>query len=117
MEGIDVDETMVVSDLSEGFSSGDEGGDSDELLAEPMRGVRNGALPPFVNKLYNVVCNKETDSIISWVPNLNVLDGAKSFAIWNIDGFINNVHPLMSKSKNLDIFITQLNNYVRIFSS
>ncbi|PWA95565.1 winged helix-turn-helix DNA-binding domain, Heat shock transcription factor family [Artemisia annua] len=76
-----------------------------------MRGVRNGALPPFVNKLYNVVCNKETDFIISWVPNLDVLDGAKSFAIWNIDEFINNVLPLMSKSKNFDSFITQLNNY------
>ncbi|PWA69205.1 winged helix-turn-helix DNA-binding domain, Heat shock transcription factor family [Artemisia annua] len=108
---IDVDETMVVSDLSEGCSSGNEGGDDDELLAEPMRGVRNGALPPFVNKLYNMVCNKGTDSIISWVPNLNVSEGAKSFAIWNFDEFINNVLPLMSKSKNFDSFITQLNNY------
>ncbi|PWA58521.1 winged helix-turn-helix DNA-binding domain, Heat shock transcription factor family [Artemisia annua] len=70
MEGIDVDETTVVSDISEGFSSGNEGGDDEELLAEPIRGVRNGDLPLFVNKLYNMVCNKETDSIISWVPNV-----------------------------------------------
>nr|GEU68002.1 winged helix-turn-helix DNA-binding domain, heat shock transcription factor family [Tanacetum cinerariifolium] len=112
MENIDAEETMVVSDISEGFSSGNEGGDGEGLvLAEPIRGVRNGALPPFVNKLYNMVCNKETDSIISWVPNLNVSGGAKSFAIWNIDEFINNVLPLMSKSKNFDSFITQLNNY------
>ncbi|GJU07741.1 winged helix-turn-helix DNA-binding domain, heat shock transcription factor family protein [Tanacetum coccineum] len=108
MEGIGVEETMLASDISEGFSSGDDEG----LLAEPtIRGVRNGALPPFVNKLYNTVCNKETDSIISWVPNLNVSDGAKSFAIWNIDEFINNVLPLMSKSNNIDSFITQLHNY------
>ncbi|GJY65679.1 winged helix-turn-helix DNA-binding domain, heat shock transcription factor family protein [Tanacetum coccineum] len=111
---IDVEETMLASDISEGFSSGDDEG----LLAEePIRGVRNGVLPPFVNKLYNTVCNKETDSIISWVPNLNVTDGAKSFAIWNIDEFINNVLPLMSKSTNFDSFITQLHNYVRILSS
>ncbi|GJT34673.1 winged helix-turn-helix DNA-binding domain, heat shock transcription factor family protein [Tanacetum coccineum] len=111
MENIDVEETMVVSDISESFSSGNEGGDGEGLLEEPIRGVRNGALPPFVNKLYNMVCNKETDSIISWVPNLNVSGGAKSFAIWNIDEFINNALPLMSKSKNFDSFITQLNNY------
>ncbi|PWA81031.1 winged helix-turn-helix DNA-binding domain, Heat shock transcription factor family [Artemisia annua] len=111
MEGSDVEETIVVSDVSEDFSSGDEGGDGEGLLAEPIRGVRNGALPPFVNKLYNMVCNKETDSIISWVLNLNVSNGAKIFAIWNIDEFINNVLPLMSKSKNFDSFITQLSNY------
>ncbi|GKB74112.1 winged helix-turn-helix DNA-binding domain, heat shock transcription factor family protein, partial [Tanacetum coccineum] len=109
MEGFGVEETMLASDISEGFSSGDDEG----LLAEePISGVLNGALPPFVNKLYNMVCsNKESDSIISWVPNLNVSDGAKSFAIWNIDESINNVLPLMSKSKNFDSFITQLHNY------
>ncbi|GJW80279.1 winged helix-turn-helix DNA-binding domain, heat shock transcription factor family protein [Tanacetum coccineum] len=111
VQRIDVEETMLASDISEGFSSGDDEG----LLAEPtIRGVHNGALPPLVNKLYNTVCNKESDSIISWVPNLNVSDGAKSFAIWNIDEFINNVLPLMSKSNNFDSFITQLHNYVRI---
>ncbi|GJR86622.1 winged helix-turn-helix DNA-binding domain, heat shock transcription factor family protein [Tanacetum coccineum] len=110
MENIDV-ETMVVSDISEGFSRGDEGGDGEKLLEEPIRGVRNGALPPFVNKLYNMVGNKETDFIFSWVPNLNVSGGAKSFAIWNINEFINKALPLMSKRKNFDSFITQLNNY------
>ncbi|PWA95567.1 winged helix-turn-helix DNA-binding domain, Heat shock transcription factor family [Artemisia annua] len=101
MEGIDVDETTVVSDISEGFSSGSEGGDDEELLAEPTRGVHNGDLPLFVNKLYDMVCNKETDSIISWVPNVS--GGTKSFAIWNIDEFIKNVLPLKSKSKNCKI--------------
>ena len=48
MEGINVEETMAVSDVSEGFSSGDESGDAEGLLAEPIRGVPNGALPPFV---------------------------------------------------------------------
>ncbi|KAI3800347.1 hypothetical protein L1987_28437 [Smallanthus sonchifolius] len=118
MADIEVEEIVVVSDVSEGSSSGDDSGVGGGLLPEPIKGVRNCRVPPFVTKLYDLVGNKAIDSTISWVSNHNVAQmenqvsvGASSFAIWNEVDFVKNVLPLMSKSNNFDSFITQLNNY------
>ncbi|XP_071741162.1 heat stress transcription factor A-2b-like [Rutidosis leptorrhynchoides] len=117
MGDFDVEETMMVSDLSESYGSGDDGSRVGGSSLEPLRGVRNCGVPPFVSKLYNIVCDKDYDSIISWVsiPNVarmgNHVHGATSFAIWNEVEFINKVLPLMSRSNNFDSFISQLNNY------
>lgn len=115
MAHIEVEETGMVSDISEGSSNG---GDDGGLLPEPIRGVRNCSIPPFLTKLYDMVSNKAIDSIISWVPNLDlaltetqVHGGATSFVIWSEQDFITKVLPQMSKSNNIDSFITQLNNY------
>ncbi|KAI3710339.1 hypothetical protein L2E82_40117 [Cichorium intybus] len=112
MAHIEVEEIGMVSDISEGSSNG-EG-----LLPKPIRGVRNGSLPPFVINLYDLVSNKATDSIISWVRDhdlalteTQVHGGATSFTIRNEHDFISNLLPKMSKSNNFDSFITQLNNY------
>ncbi|KAI3741106.1 hypothetical protein L1987_58773 [Smallanthus sonchifolius] len=90
MADIEVEEIVVVSDVSEGSSSGDDSGVGGRLLPEPIRGVRNCRVPPFVTKLYDLVSNKAIDSTISWVSNHNVAQmenqvsgGASSFAIWN----------------------------------
>lgn len=96
MEHVEVEEIEIVSDISEGYSNS----------REPIRGVRNGSLPPFVTKLYDMVSNKTTNSTISWV-------GATSFVILNEQNFINNLLPKMSKSNKFDSFISQLNIYVR----
>lgn len=115
MADIEVEETVAISDISEGgFSSGDDGGDDGGLLPEQPMGVRNGGLARFVTKLFNIVSDKNTNSIISWVPKLNLaqMENQTNFVIWNDVDFVNNCLPLMSKSKNFDSFITQLNNYV-----
>ncbi|KAL9999807.1 putative transcription factor HSF-type-DNA-binding family [Helianthus debilis subsp. tardiflorus] len=79
----EVEEIVLVSDNTEGSSSGDDSGFGGGLFPEPVRGVRNCGRPPnFVTKLYELVSNKDTDSIISWVSN-QVPGGATSFAIWN----------------------------------
>lgn len=96
MEHVEVEEIEIVSDISEGYSNS----------REPIRGVRNGSIPPFVTKLYDMVSNKTTNSTISWV-------GATSFVILNEQNFINNLLPKMSKSNKFDSFISQLNIYVR----
>ncbi|XP_023759105.1 heat stress transcription factor A-2e [Lactuca sativa] len=94
MEHIEVEDIEIVSDISEGSSN------TDELI----KGVRNGSLPPFVTKLYDMVSNEAMDSTISWV-------GDTRFVIWNEQDFIINLLPTMSKSNNFDSFVTQLNNY------
>lgn len=96
MEHIEVEDIEIVSDISEGSSN------TDELI----KGVRNGSLPPFVTKLYDMVSNEAMDSTISWV-------GDTRFVIWSEQDFIINLLPTMSKSNNFDSFVTQLNNYVR----
>ncbi|KAK1420066.1 hypothetical protein QVD17_21375 [Tagetes erecta] len=117
MADIEVEETVVVSDVSEGSASGDDddsvfGGG---LLPEPIKGVRNCGVPPFVTNLYDLVSDKATNSTISWViSNTNHVSGggsATSFVVWNEVDFVNNVFPLMSKSNKFDTFITQLNYY------
>ncbi|KAI3495273.1 hypothetical protein L1887_37535 [Cichorium endivia] len=112
MAHTEVEEICMVSDISEGSSNGEV------LLPKPIRGVRNGSLPPFVIKLYDLVSNKATDSIISWVRDSDlaltetqVRGGATSFTIRNEHDFISNLLPKMSKSNNFESFITQLNNY------
>ncbi|CAI9292682.1 unnamed protein product [Lactuca saligna] len=95
MEHVEVEEIEIVSDISEGYSNS---------RREPIRGVRNGSLPPFVTKLYDMVSNKTINSTISWV-------GATSFVILNEQNFINNLLPKMSKSNKFDSFISQLNIY------
>ncbi|KAM0024225.1 putative transcription factor HSF-type-DNA-binding family [Helianthus debilis subsp. tardiflorus] len=58
----EVEEIVLVSDNTEGSSSGDDSGFGGGLLPEPVRGVRNCGRPPnFVTKLYELGFKK-----VSW---------------------------------------------------
>ncbi|XP_041015411.1 heat stress transcription factor A-1b-like [Juglans microcarpa x Juglans regia] len=62
-------------------------------------------LPPFLRKLYAMVDDPETDSVVSWS------DGNNSFVVWNPHEFAAKLLPKHFKHKNLASFIRQLNTY------
>ncbi|KAM4069488.1 hypothetical protein ACB094_12G093800 [Castanea mollissima] len=65
----------------------------------------SNTLPPFLKKLYAMVDDPETDSVVSW-SNAN-----NSFVVWNAHEFAANLLPKHFKHKNFSSFIRQLNTY------
>lgn len=61
--------------------------------------------PPFVRKTYQLVCDLNTNSIVSWSNN------GKSFTIWQTQMFQKQILPQYFKHNNLCSFIRQLNTY------
>merc|ERR1719191_620396 len=61
--------------------------------------------PPFVRKIFQLVSDENTNSIISWN------DDGKNFTIWNAHAFQKQILPQYFKHSNLCSFIRQLNTY------
>ncbi|KAG7980675.1 hypothetical protein I3843_05G194300 [Carya illinoinensis] len=62
-------------------------------------------LPPFLKKLYAMVDDPETDSVVSWS------NGDNSFVVWNPHEFASKLLPKHFKHNNFASFIRQLNTY------
>mgnify|MGYP004711560283 CR=1 FL=1 len=77
-------------------------------------GYANGASsrvrapPPFLLKVYDIVKNPETDSIISWSSS------GTSFVVWDPHRFAAEVLGKYFRHNNFASFICQLNTYVSI---
>lgn len=71
----------------------------------------NHGVTPFLNKLYSMVDDKSTNSIISWSSSRT------TFIISDEQLLISKILPRYFKSNRLDSFFSQLNNYVSIVSS
>lgn len=67
------------------------------------------AIPRFLLKLFDMVEDPETDSLISWSSN------RASFVIWDHNQFAAELLPKYFRHSNLSSFIYQLNNYVSAF--
>ncbi|KAL2244841.1 UNVERIFIED_CONTAM: Heat stress transcription factor A-1a [Sesamum indicum] len=91
--------------------------DSDASETDIINGAESGsgragrsscvsrALPPFLLKIYDMLGNDETNSLISWSSTGN------SFVVTNPQLFAVNVLPIYFKHRNFQSFITQLNSY------
>lgn len=66
----------------------------------------NHGVAPFLIKLYKMVNEEETHSIISWGSACN------TFIIFDEQRFIKEILPSYFKTGRFDSFISQLNNYV-----
>lgn len=62
--------------------------------------------PPFLNKIYKMVDDPDTNSIISWGSN------NRSFIILDQISFAAQILPKYFKHSNFSSFVYQLNNYV-----
>ncbi|PWA92268.1 winged helix-turn-helix DNA-binding domain, Heat shock transcription factor family [Artemisia annua] len=65
----------------------------------------NHGVAPFLIKLYKMVNDEETHSIVSWGSACN------TFIIFDEQRFINEILPSYFKTGRFDTFISQLNNY------
>ncbi|CDP09538.1 unnamed protein product [Coffea canephora] len=65
------------------------------------------APPPFLLKVYDIVKNPETESIISWSSS------GTSFIVWDPHRFVAEVLGKYFRHNNFASFICQLNTYVK----
>lgn len=67
----------------------------------------NHGVPPFLIKLYSIVDDKSTSSVISWGSS------GTAFIIFNKEQFITSIMHCYLKTNRFESFLNQLNNYVR----
>lgn len=70
-----------------------------------MEEVHSSSLPPFLTKIYEMVNDHSTDSIVSWS------DTNKSFIVWKPEQLSSNLLPRFFKHNNFSSFVRQLNTY------
>ncbi|XP_074325252.1 heat stress transcription factor A-2e-like [Apium graveolens] len=72
------------------------------LITTNRRGLK---VPPFLNKVYELVNDPKTDDIVSWTS-----DGT-TFTVWDHHMFTKNILPAYFRHDNFSSFVYQLNNY------
>ncbi|KAJ3271300.1 stress-responsive transcription factor hsf1 [Terramyces sp. JEL0728] len=76
-----------------------------QLLQQQTKKKPSRPIPAFLNKLFNMVNDPETDKYIRWSPS------SESFVVPNQDDFSREVLPRFFKHNNFTSFIRQLNMY------
>ena len=65
----------------------------------------NTAPKPFLNKLFKMVDEAETDAIVSWTP------AGDALVVHDDEAFAQQLPPLYFKHNNFSSFVRQLNTY------
>ncbi|KAL2475457.1 HSF DOMAIN domain-containing protein [Abeliophyllum distichum] len=105
-----IDAVVLESDISESGSNVGEGGGAAGVTAKTNGGSICASCafrppPPFLLKIYDMVENIETNSIVSWNPT------GTSFIVWNAHLFAANILPQYFRHNNFQSFVCQLNTY------
>lgn len=92
-----------------GQRNGQLDGETDQYSAsfEEGRGkkISSQGPAPFLAKTYDLVDERQTDSVVSWA------DDGQSFVVWKPDAFARDLLPLHFKHNNFSSFVRQLNTY------
>lgn len=113
-----IDTVVLESDVSECGSNVGEGGGAAGVTVNTNAGSLGASCsscafrspPPFLLKLYDMVENIETNSIVSWNATVS------SFIVCNAHLFAANILPQYFRHNNFQSFVCQLNTYVSISS-
>ncbi|KAE8677121.1 Heat stress transcription factor A-2 [Hibiscus syriacus] len=108
MEGVVVIEeeeaqVTVAAPGAAGLSSSSSS--SSTAIPQPREWLNEVGPPPFLTKIFEMVEDPSTDSVVSWSKARN------SFIVWDSHKFSTTLLPRYFKHKNFSSFIRQLNTY------
>lgn len=78
---------------------------SSNFSPKPIERLHEVGPPPFLTKIFDMVEDPSTDSIVSWST------GRNSFVVWDSHMFSTNILPRYFKHSNFSSFVRQLNTY------
>lgn len=79
-----------------------------EAVPRPMEGLHDAGPPPFLRKTFEMVEDRQSDTVVSWSKN------GESFVVWDEHQFSKDLLPKYFKHDNFSSFIRQLNTYVSL---
>jgi len=80
--------------------------DIESSTPKPMEGLNEQGPPPFLKKIFDMVEDPDTNTVVSWSETRD------SFIVWDEHVFAEDLLPRYFKHKNFSSFIRQLNTYV-----
>ncbi|TKY57987.1 Heat stress transcription factor A-2 [Spatholobus suberectus] len=104
MEGVRVKEKETAT-CGGGSSSSSSSSSPSRFSPQPMEGLQEVGPPPFLTKIFDMVEDPSTVSIVSWSAARN------SFVVWDSYEFSTNILPRYFKHSNFSSFVRQLNTY------
>ncbi|XP_073042572.1 heat shock factor protein HSF30-like [Primulina eburnea] len=105
MEGVKTISDGECDTASAGVGGGGGGSSSSPSSPRPIEGLHEMGPPPFLIKIFEMVEDSSTDSVISWSNAKN------SFIVWDAHKLSSSLLPRYFKHKNFSSFIRQLNTY------
>lgn len=79
--------------------------DIESSTPKPMEGLNEQGPPPFLKKIFDMVEDPDTNTVVSWSETRD------SFIVWDEHVFAEDLLPRYFKHKNFSSFIRQLNTY------
>ncbi|KAF5481824.1 hypothetical protein F2P56_002444 [Juglans regia] len=90
---------------SDGGGNGPSSSSSLAAVPKPMEGLHEPGPPPFLKKIFEMVEDPDTDTVVSWSETRD------SFTVWDEHVFAQDLLPRYFKHRNFSSFIRQLNTY------